>query len=66
MKIGQKVREKRQLKGLTIVALANMIGAKSETLSKWERGKYRMPADALQKISVALGIGMEELFGGEK
>ena len=45
------------------MALAEMLGVKSNAISNWEHGRTRPDLNQIPKICKALGIGFYELFG---
>lgn len=45
------------------MALAKMLGVKSNAISNWEHGRTRPDLNQIPKICAALGIGFYELFG---
>lgn len=65
MEVGIKIKEYRQLKNLTITALAKLIGASRPYLSDIERGKRTPSFNMLEKISVSLGTSSQELLASE-
>lgn len=50
-----RLTQAREARGLTKVALANMVGRSGPTLSKWEAGDAVPDAESLQRIAGALG-----------
>ncbi|HOC28183.1 MAG TPA: helix-turn-helix transcriptional regulator [Treponemataceae bacterium] len=56
----------RKGKGLTQADLANSIGVSRLLVSDYERGKVRLYADILAKISTALGVSSDDLLGSKK
>jgi transcriptional regulator with XRE-family HTH domain len=62
MQVGIKIKEYRQIKKLTITALAESIGATRPYISDIERGKKTPSFDMLEKISLALGINIQDLL----
>ena len=61
--VGQRVKYYREKKGIEQMALAEMLGVKSNAISNWEHGRTRPDLDQIPKICKALGIGFYELFG---
>lgn len=45
------------------MALAEMLGVKSNAISNWEHGRTRPDLNQIPKICAALGIGFYDLFG---
>lgn len=61
--LGQKIKSARKQKGLSQEQLADLVGYKVGTISKYEQG-YRIPdIGMLRKISAALGCNIAELAG---
>lgn len=61
--VGQRVKYYREKLGLEQMALAEMLGVKSNAISNWEHGRTRPDLNQIPKICKALGIGFYELFG---
>ena len=53
---GEKIRSARKQKGLTQKELANMIGAKHNSVSDWEKNKNRPDPDTIELICGVLDI----------
>jgi len=61
--LGQKIKSARRQKGLSQEQLADLVGYKVGTISKYEQG-YRIPdIGMLRKITAALGCSLSELAG---
>lgn len=58
-----RIKELRVQRGLTQNKLAEMIGADSNLISRWERGKSRPISLYVQKLARALGTSMDYLLG---
>ncbi|WP_442108228.1 S24 family peptidase [Pseudomonas sp. NUPR-001] len=56
MDIGQRIREARKAKGLTLEALANQVDTDTGNLSRLERGKQGVSRELLSKIMAALDL----------
>ena len=63
--IGEKIREYRQKKGLTQDALAAELHISSQAISKWENGQTMPDISLLMPLSMVLGIGLNDLLGGD-
>ena len=63
--IGEKIREYRQKKGLTQDALAAELHISSQSISKWENGQTMPDINMLLPLSKELGIGLNDLLGGD-
>lgn len=62
MEIGQVIREKRRLLGLTQEELANRLGVTAPAVNKWERGSSLPDITLLGPIARLLGVSLEELL----
>jgi len=61
--LGQKIKTARKQKGLSQEQLADLVGYKVGTISKYEQG-YRIPdIGMLRKIAIALECNLAELAG---
>ncbi len=58
-KIGQRLAEIREEKGLTIRTLADMAGINYANISKIEHGRYNVSIDILSKVAKALNCTIE-------
>ena len=58
--IGQKLREKRKEKNLTIEQLSKKANVSKSFLSQIERNISQPSINLLNKISIAYGIGIQE------
>ena len=58
-----RIKELRIQRGLTQNKLAEMIGADSNLVSRWERGKSKPISLYVQKLAQALGTSMDYLLG---
>ena len=59
LRIGQRISELRQEKGLSLKELADMVGIDFSNLSKIERGKYTVGIDILYKVCKALVVELK-------
>jgi len=62
LRIGTRVRELRQQKGLTSYELARRAGIARPNISRIERGKHVTSVDTLERLSRALGVTVAELL----
>lgn len=62
MAIGEQLRELRQIKNLTLKAVAQSVGISVGYLSQLERNQSRLPIGVLKKISDVLGVHMNWFF----
>ncbi|WP_052116693.1 XRE family transcriptional regulator [Morganella morganii] len=65
MKIGQRIRELRKLRGMTILQLATAIDSDVGNISRLERGIQGYTENTLIKIASALGVTVAELFSAD-
>lgn len=65
--IGERVREQRLKKGLSLDKLSNLSGVSKTYLSEIESGVKQNPsADVLLKIATALNVSIQYLMQGEQ
>jgi transcriptional regulator with XRE-family HTH domain len=62
--IGQKIRARRNLLGLSQTELANAAGITFQQIQKYEKGTNRVGASRLQQFSEALGVPPSYFFDG--
>ena len=60
--LGQRIREIRKEKGVTLIELSQKTGVAQATLSRIETGTMVGTVESHQKISEALGVGLAELY----
>ena len=60
--VGQKLRQRRWLIGMTQQALAEMVGIKFQQIQKYETGANRVSASRLWDISEALDVPASYFF----
>jgi transcriptional regulator with XRE-family HTH domain len=63
-KMGQKLYELREARGLTQGELAAMAGLPVGSLRNWEQGLRLPQLDAAWQLAQALGISLDTLAGG--
>ncbi len=64
--VGQKIRQRRWLTGMTQQKLAELVGIKFQQIQKYETGANRVSASRLWDIADALGIDVAFFFEGLK
>ena len=64
--VGQKIRQRRWLTGMTQQRLAELVGIKFQQIQKYETGANRVSASRLWDISDALGVEIAFFFEGIK
>lgn len=62
VKIGQRLRLFREMKGITQVNLAAKVGLTFQQIQKYERAQNRISCSKLVEISDALGVGLADFF----
>ncbi len=64
--VAATIRRLRREKGLTQETLAQAIGVSPQAISKWETGQTMPDITLLLPLSKELGIGVNELLGGNR
>ena len=64
--VSATIRRLRREKGLTQEALAQAMGVSPQAISKWETGQTMPDITLLLPLSKVLGIGVNELLGGDR
>lgn len=59
---GKRIEERRRLLDLTQQELADLLGVRQGTISKWERGERRPSHHYIPLIAKTLGTSPEILF----
>ncbi|HTL48537.1 MAG TPA: XRE family transcriptional regulator [Verrucomicrobiae bacterium] len=62
--LGQKIRQIRKTKSITLVEMAEKTGVAQATLSRIETGTMTGTLESHEKIAEVLGIGLAELYSG--
>jgi transcriptional regulator with XRE-family HTH domain len=62
--IGQRVRHRRWLSGMTQQQLADAIGIRFQQIQKYESGANRISAARLWSIASAMGVPVSFFYGG--
>lgn len=65
MTLGQRIKDSRKKKKLTQKELAEMIGAKHNSVSNWENDQNRPDPDTIETLCWALGVTPNYLLTGE-
>lgn len=64
MTLAQKIKSKREERGISQTELAKMIGTSKQTLYKYENGIItNIPSDKIEKIANALSVSAAYLMG---
>jgi len=61
--LGERIREERLRRGVTLRGLAREVGVSASLVSQIETGKSQPSVSTLYAITTALGISVEDLFG---
>lgn len=61
-RLGRRLREEREKRGVTVRGLARDVGVSASMVSQIETGKSQPSVSTLYAITTALGITVEELF----
>lgn len=64
--VGQKIRQRRWLTGMTQQRLAELVGIKFQQIQKYETGANRVSASRLWDIADALDVDVSFFFEGIK
>ncbi len=66
-KFGERIRELRKERGLTVYELATQLGVSRNTLTTWELGEKEPHAiELLREIAKILQVPLKSLLAGEK
>lgn len=66
MNIGNRIKEYRNMQGLTQLELANKSNISRSYLADVEKNRYNASVETLQKIATALGISLSKLLTVEE
>ena len=61
--IGQRIRNYRTSKGFSQEKLAELSGCHPTYIGQVERGEKNATLESIEKISIAMGISLSQLFG---
>lgn len=63
---GARVKDLREKQGLTQLYMASVVGVTTETISRWENGRYpSIKGDNAEKLAEALGVELAEILEAE-
>ena len=65
-KIGKFISERRKIKNLTQMELAEKLGVSNRTISKWENGNSLPDYSIIHNLCEVLDISINELLSGEE
>lgn len=60
--IGNNIRQRRKLRGLTQEQLAELVGTNFSYIGKMERGEHNVKIETLQKVANALDVSLPSLL----
>jgi transcriptional regulator with XRE-family HTH domain/quercetin dioxygenase-like cupin family protein len=60
--VGERIREERVRRGLTLRGLARVVGVSASLISQIETGKSQPSVSTLYAITTALGVSIEDVF----
>jgi transcriptional regulator with XRE-family HTH domain len=63
-RFGKRIKELRQARGLSQVALAHLVEMDTNCISKIEKGEWDISIEMIQKLSIAFQINISNLFEG--
>lgn len=61
MTIGERIRAVRRAYGLSQARLAEKVGVKQNTISKWESGESEPSRDQVKRVAAALGVSSNQI-----
>ena len=64
--IGQRIKELRELKGLTQAQLGELVFVTDKTVSKWEKDKSEPDSNSLVLLAEKLGVTLDYLLTGSE
>ena len=64
VRIGNRIKELRQKRGISTYRLAEMTGLKQPNIARIESGRYSTGVDILSKIAAALGCDLDFVESG--
>jgi transcriptional regulator with XRE-family HTH domain len=64
-KVGQRLRDMRKIRGVSVREQARLLGVSPSTLSELERGISGISLQRLQSVATSLGIGIADLLADE-
>ena len=63
--IAQRIREERQLHGLSQERLGQILGVTQQAVAKWENAKAEPDSSALLKMSTLFNVSVDYLLGND-
>lgn len=62
---GSRLREAREAKGVSVLALAGLTEIQPRTIERWEEGLHDPKIEDAAKVAAALGVSLDALAGLE-
>ena len=62
--VGQRMRQRRRMMGMTQQRLGGLVGVKLEQIQKYEAGENRISASTMSKIAAAMEVPVSYFFEG--
>jgi len=66
MTFGERLRETRKKRGISLTELAKRLNVAPITVSRWERDQREPDLETLQKLSEILDVSIDYLLGKEE
>ncbi|WP_277630360.1 helix-turn-helix domain-containing protein [Atopococcus tabaci] len=63
MKIGHRLANLRERKGLSQSALADLLGRSQSSVAMWETNKRRVPEEVLNQLADLYGVSLDYIMG---
>lgn len=60
--LGERIRRRRRMLGLSQAQLARAIGVRADQIQKYETGAHQIYAERLHRLAAALGVTPNHLF----
>jgi transcriptional regulator with XRE-family HTH domain len=64
--VGRQLRRAREARGLSQVALAELLGVGERSVQAWERNERHPRLDALEEVARALGQPVAYFYGADQ
>ena len=65
MEVAQRIREMREITGLSVSEMAEKTEVSLETYMNYESGKYDLPFTFIHKCALTFHIGISDLLEGQ-
>ena len=64
VQVGERLRQRRMLRGLSQAQLANAVGVSFQQIQKYETGRNRLSVSRLHQLAAVLGVTTPWFFQG--